>query len=98
MAIKLRWSKRAKKNYNAILLYLELHFGEQTKEVFLRKSFAIIEILQEFPEIGTVEIRKKNIRGFLVTSHTKLFYRYNDNEIVLLNFFDTRQDPKKKIF
>ena len=56
----------------------------------------ITEILSEYPQIGSVEINEKKVRGIIITKHNKLFYRFNENEIIILNIFDTRQDPKEK--
>ena len=48
--------------------------------------------------MGTIEVEEKGIKGFLITKHNRLFYRNTDKELVILNFFDTRQNPKKKKF
>jgi len=63
------------------------------QSIFCQEIIYIIEILQDFSEIRTVEVNEKEIRGFLITNHNKLFYRVTQNELILLNFFDTRQDP-----
>ena len=96
MAFNIKWTKRAKINFGKIVKHLESSFGEKTAKAFVQKSFVITEILSEYPQIGSVEINEKKVRGIIITKHNKLFYRFNENEIIILNIFDTRQDPKEK--
>jgi plasmid stabilization system protein ParE len=96
MALKTKWTKKAKSNFDNIVNYLDLEFGEKTASVFVKKSYAIIEHLQEFPKMGSVAIDSKNIRGFLISKHNLLFYRIKNDELILLNFFDTRKNPSKR--
>ena len=98
MALRVKWNKRAIKRFDEILKYIESEFGSRTAKAFVRRSFTIIETLQEYPELGSQEVADKKIRGFLITKHNRVFYRYNDKELVILNFFDTRQHPTKKKF
>ncbi|GLR18256.1 type II toxin-antitoxin system RelE/ParE family toxin [Portibacter lacus] len=96
MALKIIWNKRALNNFNKILDYLEHSFGEQTAKSFVVRSYNIIEQLSENPNLGSLELKAKNIRGILISKHNRLFYRLTEEEIILLNFFDIRQKPKKK--
>lgn len=38
-----------------------------------------------------------DIRGFQLSRKTRMLYRIRDNKIIILSFFDVRQDPKKKL-
>ena len=62
----------------------------------MRKLYDFLEILSEFPEIGSLQYPEKGIRGFALTKQVSIFYRIDNNEIVLLDFFDNRSNPKKK--
>lgn len=64
----------------------------------MNRTYKIIEFLAEHPEIGSLENHERQIRGFVVTKHNTLFYRIEEERIILLNFFDNRQHPRKKIF
>ena len=94
MALEIFWNKRAKINFDNIVAYLELAFGTTTATIFVRRSYKVIEHLSEFPEMGRMEVADKGIRGILISKHNRLFYRENEKSIVLLNFYDTRQDPE----
>ena len=98
MALKIYWTKRADKKFDDILNYLQKEWGESVAKAFTRRVFDFLDILSEFPEIGTIENKEKGIRGFTIIEQVNLFYRISDNKIILLNFFDNRQHPRKKRF
>ena len=96
MALEIRWSKKADNKFDQILAYLRVEWGEKVTSDFVKKVFDFLEILSEFPEIGTVENRTKSIRGFSIIKQIKIFYKINKNYVTILNFYDTRQNPKNK--
>jgi plasmid stabilization system protein ParE len=82
MAKKIIWTKRA----------------NRVTQSFVRKTYDIIDLISDQPDLGTLENQERKIRGFLLTKHNRLFYRVTDKEIILLNFFDTRSGPKRRRF
>ena len=62
----------------------------------MRKLYDFLGILSEFPEIGSIQWPDKNIRGFSLTKQVSIFYKIEGDQIILLDFFDNRSDPKKK--
>ena len=96
MALEIYWTKRADKNFDKIIDYLLNEWGENVSRAFVKKVYDFLDILAEFPEIGTIENREKGIRGFTIVKQVNVFYRISGNKIILLNFFDNRQDPKRK--
>ncbi len=98
MALKIYWTKRADKKFNQILNYLQEEWGESVASAFIRKVYDLLNILSEFPEIGTIENEEKGIRGFTLIKQVNLFYRISGDKVILLNFFDNRQHPGKKNF
>ncbi len=95
MALTIYWSKRADQKFDKIIEYLNEEWGEKVTKDFVGKVYDFIGILQEFPEIGTLENKENNIRGFVIVKQLTLFYKINHDKIILLNFFDNRMDPKK---
>lgn len=89
-------TKRAEKNYVSIKEYITRKWGERISQVFEQKTVDFLDLLEIFPEMGTVEVVEKQIRGFQLTKQTKIFYRIRGTRIIILTFFDVRQDPKKK--
>lgn len=97
MVRKIVWIKRAISKFNNIITYLEEEWGEQITENFVRKTYDIIELISDQSDLGTLENIEKNVRGFLLTKHNRIFI-VTDKEIILLNFFDTRSGRNRKRF
>lgn len=96
MALNIVWSKRASLKFDQIIIYLLNEWGENAAKEFIGKVFDFLDILAEFPEIGSLENKEKNIRGYTIIKQVNLFYRIKENNIILIIFFDNRQNPKKK--
>lgn len=94
--MKISLTKRAERNFNSIKRYIAKEWGERVAEVFEQKTVDFFDLLIDFPEIGTVEVSEKQIRGFQLTKQTRVFYRIKSDRIIVLSFFDVRQDVQKK--
>lgn len=95
MKRKIVWNSRAISRLVKIQAYLSENWSEAIQKEFILRTFNIVELIAENTEIGTVEDHKKGIRGFLLSKHNRLFYRYTNTKLIILNIFDTRQRPKK---
>lgn len=91
-------SKRANKDFQRILEYLEYKWGSTSVEKFKSLTNDFLDILESFPEIGSMEFPEKNIRGFQLSHQNRVFYTVKQTHILILAFFDVRQNPKKKNF
>lgn len=98
MALEIVWTKTADKKFDKIIDYLSVEWGENVTTAFVKKVYDFLDILSEFPEIGSVEHKDKGIRGFVIIKQVSIFYSIRKNKIVILNFFDNRQSPKRKRF
>jgi plasmid stabilization system protein ParE len=96
MALEIKWSRRADKSFDQILEHLENDWGKTVVKAFVRKVYDFLDILSEFPEIGVMQLPEKGIRGFSLTKQIKVFYKIKTKSIILLVFFDNRQNPLKK--
>ena len=96
MALEIRWTTRADIKLDHLIIYLETEWGESVVKAFMKKLYDFLEILSEFPEIGTIQYPEKNIRGFTLTKQINVFYKIESDYIVLLDLFDNRSNPKKK--
>lgn len=97
MALQIVVSKMAAKNLDIILTYIHSEFGKNVTIRISPKIFSCIELIAKFPDVGTIELKDKGIRGFLIKKQLRLFYRVEKNKLIVLNFFDTRQSDKKKL-
>ena len=94
--MRILWTKKSQSRFQEIKTYILTEYGELPSAKFRNKVFDFLELLERFPELGTLEVAEKNIRGFQISQQTRIFYRINKDHISLLTFFDSRQDPKKK--
>lgn len=90
------FTKRASENYNSIKEYISNKFGVLVAGTFESKLIDFLELLKNFPELGSLEIEKKNIRGFQFSKQTRIFYRIKRDKIIILTLFDVRWYPNKK--
>jgi len=95
MALKVKWSKYADRSFDQILEYLQSEWGENVTRAFVRRTYDFLDLLAEFPEIGSMENMEKQIRGFVLIKQVTLFYIRKNDSIVLLNFYDNRKRSKQ---
>jgi len=91
MAKKVVWTKRADTKFIKFLEYLNEVWGQKVTEAFIQRTYDFLDILSDFPEIGAIQNSSRNIRGFTLTKQIAIFYRIDNQNIILLNFFDNRQ-------
>ena len=77
MAKKIVWTRAANYKFNKIIDYLEQEWGHNVTRNFVRKTYDIIELISDQPELGTVENKEKTIRGFVLTKHNRVFLQSN---------------------
>jgi plasmid stabilization system protein ParE len=86
---------RAERHFDAIINYIKQKWGEKTAQQFVEKADEIFKLLKNYPLMGQVE--KDDIRGFQLSHQTRMLYRIKDEKIIILAFFDVRQNPNKKL-
>ena len=98
MALEIHWTTQADRKFDKIIEFLLKEWNQRVTESFVKKVYDTIDILAEFPEIGTIEYNEKGIRGFTIVKQIHVFYKIIGNKIIILDFFDNRQTPEKKRF
>ena len=96
MALSIKWTKRASHSFHKIVEYIEMEWDGNSAKKFVIKVSRFLESLKSNPEIGKVEVEDKGIRGYVLSKQTTILYRIKEDKIILLNFFDNKQHPKKK--
>lgn len=97
MALTIFWTKRASRDFEIIIEYLVIEWGNQSARRFIRDLYNFLDLLSEFPEIGSIENKEKGIRGFTLLKQLNVFYRISNDRIIILGLFDNRQDPSKRL-
>lgn len=96
MAKVVKWSKHADKKYDKIIDYLIDEWGENATRAFIKKTFEFLDLLVDFPEIGSIENADSQICGFVLVKQLTIFYKIKGDTIVILKFYDNRQEPKRR--
>ena len=92
------WSKNADRKFDTLIDYLSAEWGESVTKAFVKRTFDFLDLLVDFPEIGSIENANRQIRGFVLTKHVTVFYKVKGNRVVILNFYNNRQNPNKKLY
>jgi plasmid stabilization system protein ParE len=87
------WSKNAQITYNSIINYLEINFGVLNTKKFIAKTESRINSIATFPEIYKAVSLKHSVRKAVITKQCSFYYEINKNTIVILYFWDNRQEP-----
>ncbi len=96
MVRRIRLAKKADFRLDEILVYLETEFGKKVAETFLLRTYSFFDVVAEFPKIGFVEDSERKIYAFVIEKQVTVFYRFTKKEIIILDFFDTRMNPKQR--
>ena len=96
MAREIKWSKHADRKFDKILEYLENEWGKKVTNAFIKRTHEFLDLLTDFPEIGSLENADRQIRGFVLIKQVTIFYKNKGDAIVILNFYDNRQRPKRR--
>ena len=95
MVTKIRWTAKANKDLDSIAEYLETEWNSRVKRNFFKLLTSKLDLISIFPNLGAQILHPKIIKSILITKHSRLYYRVNKNQIIILRIYDTRKDPKK---
>ena len=87
------WSKNAQITFDAIVVYLESSFGNNVAKKFIAKADSSIQTIASFPNLYKAISLKQNVRKATISKVCSFYYEINDNTIVILYFWDNRQEP-----
>ncbi len=98
MAYKIIWSPKAIITFENVIDYLQNHWTDKQIKYFVERTKKTVYLLSNNPYIFRGSERE-NLHEVIITKHTLLLYQvtFKEKTIELLAFFDTRQNPKKKL-
>lgn len=92
---KLVLTNRAKFNIKSLLEYLELSWSVKVREKQADNLLKTMRMLQGNPEMFPKSDHNLKIRKCVISKQSILYYSFNQNSVVIISLFDTRQDPNK---
>jgi mRNA-degrading endonuclease RelE of RelBE toxin-antitoxin system len=97
MAIQVNWSAEAEVMFAKNVHYLQMEWSEKEVAKFVQQTEKVVKRLQEQPESYPLGKKNKKCRRARLNKYIVLFYSYHKTkeEITLLTFWNTKQDPDK---
>ena len=91
IVIKKRFVVKVERVFN----YLKTDWSIDVAEKFIFRLQLTLHNLSQQPKAGKALNDKSNIRSFLITKHNKIYYKITEEQIIILNMFDTRINPNR---
>jgi ParE toxin of type II toxin-antitoxin system, parDE len=97
MAIEVSWSDEAVKTFQENINYLQEEWSDKEVIRFIQQTENIIIRLKKFPQSYLPGYKNKKYRKARLNKYIAIFYSYNksNSKIVLLSFWNVKQDPGK---
>ena len=96
--LKIKWATEARDRWRETALYIRQEWGFFALQKFKEKTEECQDRLEDFPALGKVEPlledRSKLYRSLVLTEQNKIIYYIEDNTIYIVDFWDTRREPK----
>ena len=98
MDYEIIWSPKAIDTFDGVIDYLNENWTEKEIENFVTITENTIRHISQNPYLFKGS-EKDNLREAFVTKNNILLYQINESlkSVELLTFWDTRQNPKKKL-
>ena len=95
MAYKIKKSKVFLKNVLSTVNYLEKEWSLISAQKFQSILDSKINELSNYPKMGSVISKNKNIRKLSITKNNKIYYRVLKDEINILTLFEIKMNLKR---
>ncbi len=96
--MKIIWTDFAIDNLKDIFNYYSIKASKKVAHKIRKEIFASTKQLIKNPESGQIEsyLEKLNENHrYLVSGNYKIIYKLSENQIIIADIFDTRQNPSK---
>ena len=95
MTRTIKLSKRAAKNLDKLLEYLENEWTVKVRDEFINRLDNSLKIIAKNPDSFPNSDFIKGLHKCVITKQTTLYYRFDKKHIYVITIFDNRQNPKK---
>jgi plasmid stabilization system protein ParE len=93
MVYQIIFKKRFHKKLEILLSYIEKEFGLLVAQRFAKQLDKKLSTLQQQPFIGKPSLYIQNVRSIHAGKHNRLYYKIDEDKIIVLNMYDTRINP-----
>jgi plasmid stabilization system protein ParE len=100
MGYKIVWTKEALELYLQIIQYLSLNFSEKEVIAFSEKVDKKLALISSYLKMYRASPTLKNVCRTVISRRVELIYRFRPvkKEVELLQFWDTRRNPRNAKF
>ena len=77
----------------SIVNFIEAGWGVKHGEKILTRTYKILDLISKDPYMYKASSIKEDIRIGIISRQTSFFYKIQENEIIILFFWDNRQQP-----
>lgn len=92
MSLAIAWTDDAKQTFDDTVIQIESKWGTRSAERFVREAHKIINSISNQPYLFKASYTE-NVRQAFITRQTSMFYEVHSAHIVILFFWDNRQEP-----
>jgi plasmid stabilization system protein ParE len=96
MVKKIKWTNTANKTFDETAIYLQDNFSTQAAENFANLVYDKIDLLVKGLTVGRKTQKAKTVFILRLNKHRSMFYRRHGTMLIIVDFWDSRQDPSKK--
>ena len=86
-------SETAVETFDAIRAQIRQRLGNKAVDEFEKNTLKVLELIQRSPFMFKETELDSNIRKGLIKKRSSIFYEVRSNTIVVLFFWDNRQEP-----
>jgi plasmid stabilization system protein ParE len=93
MALRVVFTDDAIETLQSTARFIQNKWGVRQAEKFLDRAYRVVFLVSENPYMNKAFRSSDNTRVGLVSKQTSFIYRVQENEIIILFFWDNRQEP-----
>lgn len=96
--MKIKWVPKARASYRQVARYINTKFGRKARQEFMQRVKDTESHIKRSPNIGPIDPlyadRTVAYRSVIINGLNKMVYRIDDDVIYIVDFWDTRREPK----
>ncbi|MDB4918193.1 type II toxin-antitoxin system RelE/ParE family toxin [Mucilaginibacter sp.] len=93
MNFELRFTTEAEETFDALVIQLQQKWGDHFVAKFETRVLKALKTITITPFLYPVAEENTGIRKCILHKNCSLFYKINEENIVIICFWDNRQDP-----
>jgi plasmid stabilization system protein ParE len=92
VSLTVNWTDEAQETFDGIVILIDQNWGYKSAAEFVSNVQRIIQLISVQPYLFK-EVSIPDCRQVVVTKQTSMVYTVRNHSIIILFFYDNRQDP-----